>query len=202
MPGHDTTLDSSCWIPYFYSATINGEIDDSKLSLRGECLGAPLLLQIRATNWPLADEINACNGDIIMAITEVIASNKMPTKDHLNLLIDLFGLSLSNTNKICNKREMWPLSFLSRADSLERKKGEDPKRRQREARSDNGCLLGFGRAVLPDSLVKWFWPRSLRWKNKAKHCSGWFVMREKHGSRWKNKLKKMDYKRSEQGLWG
>ena len=108
-----------------------------------------------AETWPIVDEINTCNGDFIMAIIEVIVvGNKIPTKDYLNLLIDLFGLSLSNTNKICNKREMWPLSFLSRADSLERKKGEDPKRRQREARSDSGCLLEFGRAVLPDSLVK------------------------------------------------
>ena len=41
--------------------------------------------------------------------------------------------------------------------------------------------------------------RSLRWKNKPKHCSGWFVVKEKHCSDWKNKLKKIDYKRSEQG---
>ena len=42
-------------------------------------------------------------------------------------------------------------------------------------------------------------PRSIRWKNKPKHCSGWFIMREKHCSSWKNKLKKTDYKRREQG---
>jgi len=29
------------------------------------------------------------------------------------------------------------------------------------------------------------WHRSLRWKNKPKHCSGWFVVREKHCSGWK-----------------
>jgi len=40
--------------------------------------------------------------------------------------------------------------------------------------------------------------RSLRWKNKSKHCFDWFVVREKRCSGWKNKLKKMDYKRSEQ----
>ena len=36
--------------------------------------------------------------------------------------------------------------------------------------------------------------RSLRWKNKSKHCSGWFVVREKHCS----KLKNMDYNPSQQ----
>ena len=42
--------------------------------------------------------------------------------------------------------------------------------------------------------------RSLRWKNKPKHCSGWFVAREKYYFSWKNKLKSTDYKTSEQDL--
>ena len=43
-------------------------------------------------------------------------------------------------------------------------------------------------------------PRSLRWKNKPKHCSGWFVVRKKYCFGWKNKLKKTDYKISEPDL--
>ena len=44
---------------------------------------------------------------------------------------------------------------------------------------------------VPDS---WFHlvsgqPRSLRWKNKTKHCCGWFVVREKHYSDWKTSWK-------------
>ena len=49
-------------------------------------------------------------------------------------------------------------------------------------------------------LKRLFRPHSLRWKNKSKHCSGWFVVREKYCSGWKNKLKSTNYKRSEQGL--
>lgn len=140
MPGHDITLDPSCWIPDFYSATTHGEMDDSELSLWGKCLRAPLPLQIMATNWPLADEINACNSDLDIAITEVIAGNKMSIKDHLNSSIDLFRLSIVQIDlKNCDKRKMFPLSFLSLTDSQKRKK-RDPK--QPTARSGCGCLLG------------------------------------------------------------
>ena len=45
------------------------------------------------------------------------------------------------------------------------------------------------------------WLGLLHWKNMSKHCSGWFVMREKYCFGWKNKLKSMDYKRSEHGRY-
>ena len=67
-------------------ATIDYEIDDSE-SLSS--LGAPrstLPLQIKATNWPPADEFDACNDDLIVAIAEVIAGHTIPTKNHLILL--------------------------------------------------------------------------------------------------------------------
>jgi len=40
-------------------------------------------LQIKAANWPPADEINTCNGDLIVTITEVITGNTIPTENHL-----------------------------------------------------------------------------------------------------------------------
>jgi hypothetical protein len=43
-------------------------------------------LQIKATNWSPADEIDAYNSDLIMAITEVIAGHTIPTKHHVILL--------------------------------------------------------------------------------------------------------------------
>ena len=41
----------------------------------------PLLLQIMATNWPPADEIDACNDD--MVITEIIADHTNPAENHM-----------------------------------------------------------------------------------------------------------------------
>jgi hypothetical protein len=40
-------------------------------------------LQIKATNWPYADKIDACSGDLVMAIAEVITENTIPTENHL-----------------------------------------------------------------------------------------------------------------------
>jgi len=60
------------------------------------------------------------------------------------------------------------------------------------------CLHDCTQASCAHALHMKHRPRSLRWKNKPKHCSYWFVMREKYCSGWKNKLKKTDYKRSEQ----
>ena len=49
-------------------------------------LEAPLPSHIKATNWPSADEFDACNDDLIVAIAEVIAGHTIPTKNHLILL--------------------------------------------------------------------------------------------------------------------
>jgi hypothetical protein len=57
---------------------------------------APLPFQINATNWPPANEIDAYNGDLVAAITEVIAENTMPTKNHLISLEDLLDQTLIN----------------------------------------------------------------------------------------------------------
>jgi hypothetical protein len=45
-----------------------------------------------ATNWLPADEIDACNGDLIIAISKVIADNKILTENHLISSIYLFRL--------------------------------------------------------------------------------------------------------------
>ena len=60
------------------------------------------------------------------------------------------------------------------------------------------CFVFFNSCVPNGLLIQMFYlARSLCWKNKPKHCSGWFVVREKYCSGWKNKLKSTDYKRSE-----
>jgi len=46
-------------------------------------------LHINATNWPSADEIDACNSDLVVAITEVIARNTIIIENYLISLEDL-----------------------------------------------------------------------------------------------------------------
>jgi hypothetical protein len=36
-----------------------------------------------ATNWPSTDEIDTWNGNLVVAVIEVIAGNKNLTKNHL-----------------------------------------------------------------------------------------------------------------------
>jgi hypothetical protein len=55
---------------------------------------APLHLQIKVINWLPADEIDACDGDLVVAITEVIAGHTIPTKNHLILLKIYLDLTL------------------------------------------------------------------------------------------------------------
>jgi hypothetical protein len=43
-----------------------------------------------------ADEIDACNDDLVVAITEVIAKNTMPTENHLISPKDLLNQTLIN----------------------------------------------------------------------------------------------------------
>jgi hypothetical protein len=47
-------------------------------------------------NWPPTAEIDACNGDLVMAITKVIARNTILTENHLILLEDLLDCTLIN----------------------------------------------------------------------------------------------------------
>jgi hypothetical protein len=47
-------------------------------------------LRIKTTNWPPADEIDACNGALVVTITEVIAGNTIPPGNHLISPKDLF----------------------------------------------------------------------------------------------------------------
>ena len=43
-----------------------------------------------ATTWPLVDEINAYNDDLVMAISEAIAGNMIMTENHLISSVELF----------------------------------------------------------------------------------------------------------------
>jgi hypothetical protein len=38
---------------------------------------------IKATNWLLNDEVDAFNGDLIVAIIKAIVGHTIPTKNHL-----------------------------------------------------------------------------------------------------------------------
>jgi hypothetical protein len=49
-----------------------------------------------ATTWLPTNEIDACKGDLVVTITEVIAGNTISTENHLISPEDLFGLNLSN----------------------------------------------------------------------------------------------------------
>jgi hypothetical protein len=86
-------LDTSSLNLDFLSATIDEEIDDPEYVSSLEAPRSTPPLQINATNWPSADEIDVCNSDLVMAITEVITRNMIATKNHLISLKDLFGLN-------------------------------------------------------------------------------------------------------------
>ena len=86
----------------------------------------PLPLQIEATNWPLANEIDACNDDLVVTITEVIAENTNPTGNHLILSEDYLD-SNPKTLEECGEMEKDgspPLLVSSRRTGEE--EGEEP----------------------------------------------------------------------------
>jgi hypothetical protein len=83
-------------------------------------------MQIKATNWLPTDEVDACNGDLVVAITEVIVG-------HTILAENLFGLN-PKTLENCWKR-MGLLPFLFPADATRRKKERGPRRGGGRARS-------------------------------------------------------------------
>ena len=85
----------------------------------------PLPLQIEATNWPLANEIDACNDDLVVTITEVIAEHTNPTRNHLISSEDYLD-SNPKTLKKCEEKEKDgspPLLVFSRRTGEE---GEGP----------------------------------------------------------------------------
>jgi hypothetical protein len=74
-----------------------------------------------------ADEISACNGDLVVTIIEFIIEHTILTKIHLISPKNLFGLNPNQLEKTTGKR-MGPLSFLSMADAPERKNERAPRR--------------------------------------------------------------------------
>jgi len=85
-----------------------------------------------ATNWSSTDEIDACNGDFVMAIIKVITGNNTPTKNHLILSVYLFGLNLKQKDIKTKIRERYPLSFLSPPNTSKRKNERAPRQRRGE----------------------------------------------------------------------
>jgi hypothetical protein len=83
-------------------------------------------LQIKVTNWPHDDEIDACNGDLVMAITEVIAGNTIPTGSHQISPKKLWELNPKQLDvKLQEKGQVFSPSVP--ADAPERKKERDPR---------------------------------------------------------------------------
>jgi hypothetical protein len=62
---------------------------------------------------------------------------------------------------------------------------------------DTASLYGYNKQTT--DLLK-LRARSFRWKVMAESTVRWFVVREKHCSSWKNKLKNTNYKTNEHGL--
>lgn len=95
-------------------------------------------MQIMATNnWCPAEDIDAYNSDLVVAVTGVFVCNKILTKNNMILLVDSVRLDPKQTRlKSCYKREMAHLSFLPQTDSLERKKLDDERERRGALDSD------------------------------------------------------------------
>jgi hypothetical protein len=64
------------------------------------------------TNWPSADEIDAWDNNLVVAITKVIAENKILTENHLISMIDLFRLNPKVDIKTLKRRWIPSLSYL------------------------------------------------------------------------------------------
>jgi hypothetical protein len=65
-------------------------------------LGAPRSTSFLTDNGhkgPPADEIDVCDGDLVVAIIEVTAGNTIPTENHLISSKDLFGLNPKQLEK-------------------------------------------------------------------------------------------------------
>lgn len=88
-------------------------------------------------NWCPAEDIDAYNGDLVMAVTGVFVCNKILTENNMISLVDSFRLDPKQTIlKSCYKRDMTHLSFLPQTDSLERKKLDDERERRGVLDSD------------------------------------------------------------------
>ena len=82
-------------------------------------------MQIEATNWPPANEIDACNDDLIVAITEVIAEHTNPTGNHLISSEDYLDSNPKTLEKRREKEKDWshPLLVSGRRTGEEGGKG-------------------------------------------------------------------------------
>lgn len=119
-------------------------------------------MQIMATNnWCSAEDIDAYNGDLVVAVTGVFVCNKILTENNMILLVDSFRLDPKQTRlKSCYKREMAHLSFLPQTDSLERKKLDDERERRgaltatRSKRGGNSVSLMVARNTVGLNYTK------------------------------------------------
>jgi hypothetical protein len=92
------------------------------------------------TNWSPADEIDTCNGNLIVATNKVIVANKILTEHYMISLIDLSEL---NSKQIKYKNCWYLILFM--AESGEKKKKREP-RLQRDGESSffsQLCMANF-----------------------------------------------------------
>jgi hypothetical protein len=66
----------------------------------------------KATNWPLANEIDTCDGDLV-----VVAGNTVLTENHLISPYDLFGLNPKQLNMQLRRKKMGPHEPMAPQDS-------------------------------------------------------------------------------------
>jgi hypothetical protein len=83
-----------------------------------------------ATNWPSINEIDPCNDDLVVAITEVIISNKFSTKNHLITPVNLFKLNPEQTKSKNYERK--------RCDPSPSYHRQTPREERRAARASGG----------------------------------------------------------------
>ena len=91
------------------------------------------------------------------------------------------------TSQICYSSSARIPSLYNSMALLESELNLFKKKKQASAMSTN---LALQQKILP--LPSQYWPRSLRWKTKLKHCSGWFVVRENTVPAGKKKQAKKD----------
>lgn len=70
------------------------------------------------TNWSPADEIDTCNGNLIVATNKVIAANKILTEHYMISLIDLSEL---NSKQIRYKNCWYLILFMAESGEKKRK---------------------------------------------------------------------------------
>lgn len=81
-------------------------------------------MQKMATNWPFADEIEACKDDVVVAILKVIVGNKILTENHVTSLIYLFRLNPKQLDIKTRKKKYRSCLVVAVKGTREEERGE------------------------------------------------------------------------------